>query len=290
MPIRRRYRGIMIQTEKRKNLIICPVGESISYHRDWVKGKRNFDIITINFSDIPGFGKVGADFYFEVKGFKYEIIKKVIDENVDLVKMYDYVWLPDDDLAISTDEINRLFDIFKEYNLDFGQPAVKNNYCIHNALRRRINCFLRYVNFVELMCPLFSVDSLFTALSTFDFNKSAYGIDWIWSEKLKNKKIAVIDAVSVLHMKRLFSGPLYDKFKEMGVSLREDMEAVKEVYKLHTTFEKYEEYSRIYKPWAEKLGILGKSLISEKLMLAGQKLFYIFYEKLNMVALSLVCL
>lgn len=262
--------------EIRKNLIICPTGEGISFHKDWVRGTRNFDIMIINYSNVPGKGRGDTDYYFETKGFKFEIIKKAIEANVDIVKGYNFVWLPDDDLAIRTKDINKLFDIFNAYELEFGQASVRNNFCIHRSLRRRINCVLRYVNFAELMCPVFSVESLFKVLDTFDINKSGWGIDWVWAERLQGKRIAVIDEVSVFHKRALYSGPLYKKFHKQNISTLADLNFVTNNYIIT---ERYEEYGRIFKPWAKKFGILGTSNIAEKLLMIGQDLFYLFQFK-----------
>ena len=257
--------------ETRKNLIISPSGSDNSCHKEWIKGKRDFDLMLVNYSDVSGRYKDDADYYFEARGFKFEILKDAIEANVDLVKRYDFVWLPDDDLSIRTEDINKLFDIFNVYRLDYGQPSVKNNYCIHYVTRRRINCVLRYVNFIELMCPLFRTTLLFRVLDTFKLNKSAYGIDWIWAERLNNKRIAIIDAVAVFHTKPLYSGLYYQKLRELGVSCDNDVCSVFRSYNLR---KHYEEYDRVFKPWSQKLGIFGTSNITERLLLKGQSLFY----------------
>lgn len=134
-----------------------------------------------------------------------------------------------------------------------------------------MNCVLRYINYVELMCPIFRVESLFKVLDTFAINRSGWGIDWIWAERLKGKRIAVIDEASVIHEKAVGSGVLYKKLGEMHVSAYDEMAAV---LKAHGLVVHHEEYGRVFKPWAKKIGIFGKSKISEKVLRVLQYLYY----------------
>jgi len=66
---------------------------------------------------------------------------------------------------------------------------------LHNPLTR-----LRFVNFVEMMCPVFSASMLSRALPLFSV-KLETGIDLLWCRLLDEAhyKFAVIDAVSVRH-------------------------------------------------------------------------------------------
>ena len=125
-----------------------------------------------------------------IEGLKLSILKKAIESNIEIINQYDSIWLPDDDLSISTDEINLLFMRFNEYFLDAAQPAVKNNFYNYGVTRKRYFSKLRYVNFIEMMCPLFNTRTLIKLLPTFEINKSGFGVDWLWSQKLAGHKVA----------------------------------------------------------------------------------------------------
>jgi hypothetical protein len=200
-------------------LVISPTGRDFVCQGKWLAGKRAFDIMLVNYSDTPNKHREFADFYYETPGFKLEIISKAVTAHADIVRSYDTVWLPDDDLRIETEAINRLFEIFHGYRLALAQPAVGNYNLSHLITKRRVYSVLRYVNAVEMMCPMFRTDVLFALLDTFCLTRSGWGVEWVWSERLAQKNIAVIDAVSVHHTRPIEStGPYYARLALTGIS------------------------------------------------------------------------
>ena len=139
----------------RRYLVITPIGTHDSAHKQWIDPARNFDLYLVNYSDTPGMYRDDADRYFEIPGFKLQIVAQAIRESREQVRQYSAVWLPDDDLGISATQVNRLFRLFEENDLDLGQPAVANEYFNHIVTHREPGCRMRFVNFVEMMCPLF---------------------------------------------------------------------------------------------------------------------------------------
>ena len=117
-----------------------------------------------------------------------ENIYFAINESLNTIKKYNAIFLPDDDITVSAKDINRLFDIFYKYDLDLAQPAVKSGKINHLMTKRNLFCFLRYVNFIEMMGPIFRTDILLEVLPIFNLTRSGWGIDFLWSKKLENKK------------------------------------------------------------------------------------------------------
>jgi len=91
-----------------RNIIIAPVGSDISYHKVWRSGRRNFDLMLINYSDVPFKYADDADYYYQAKGFKLEILKEAITFYKEIVKQYSAVWLPDGDLYITSTKLTYL--------------------------------------------------------------------------------------------------------------------------------------------------------------------------------------
>ena len=81
-----------------------PVGRSNSCHKQWLYKDRAYDLMLVNYSSTPRIYAEDADFYFEATGFKLEILREAIRANVDVVRSYQAVWLPDDDLEVSPQE------------------------------------------------------------------------------------------------------------------------------------------------------------------------------------------
>jgi hypothetical protein len=186
--------------EQRRNLVISPVGDS-SWHKYWIKDKnKEFDLMLIYFGPTQDKYKEDADYYLQTSGmFKLENIATAVNKYYDIIKSYEAVFLPDDDMLISTSSINRLFKIFYKYELDLAQPTIYLGKIPHSIIRTRSGYILRYSSFVDMGCPIFKTHLLLETLPIFTLTRSGWGIDYLWSEKHKDKKMALIDAVSLLH-------------------------------------------------------------------------------------------
>jgi hypothetical protein len=197
----------------KKNLIISPIGDD-SVHLEWFKGDSNFDAVFLYYGDNQKFIDLNLLFtphVHKVKGVKYHLIKNYIDSNLNFITKYDYVWLPDNDVSISTNQINKLFEIAEKYKLLISQPSM-DGYVSHEITKPTPNSILRYTNFVEVLAPLFNTDTLLKVYNTFDLNFSSWGYDFLWPYILgyPENKIAIIDDVVMTHTKPI--GTDYSRF------------------------------------------------------------------------------
>lgn len=245
-------------TMPKRYLVITTVGTHDSAHKQWIDPGRNFDLFLVNYGDIPGLFREDADRYFEIPGFKLQILAQAIRECLDEVRQYSAVWLPDDDLDnISMTQVMRLFYLFEDHALDLAQPAVANEYFNHIVTRRQPGCQMRFVNFVEMMCPMFRTEVLLDILHLFSHNQSGMGIDYLWSQKTLKRKvpgdpqyhknIAIIDEISVVHRKKTSqTGPYYKKLAAMGIDPHQENEQLLADHNLSHVRRYYETYSTIY--------------------------------------------
>ena len=90
---------------------------------------------------------------------KWHLMSHFIKNNLDLIKKYETIWFPDDDLDTNCDDINKLFEIHKKYNLLLSQPSV-DGYVSYDIERKVENSILRFTNFVEIFCPMMSLPCL----------------------------------------------------------------------------------------------------------------------------------
>lgn len=95
---------------------------------------------------------------------------------------------PDNDVSISTEDINNLFKLAEKYNLSLCQPAMKG-YVSHKITLPKPNSLLRYTNFVEILAPLMDLKTLMLVKDTFDENYSGWGYDFLWPYMLIIPKI-----------------------------------------------------------------------------------------------------
>ena len=76
---------------RRRHLVITTVGTPDSAHQQWTDPARDFDLWLVNYGDTPGLFRDDADRYFEIPGFKLQIIAQAIHESLDEVRQYSSV-------------------------------------------------------------------------------------------------------------------------------------------------------------------------------------------------------
>ncbi|WP_196501939.1 DUF707 domain-containing protein [Aestuariivirga litoralis] len=186
----------------RRNLVVVRAGES-SLHRAWLKGAetRNWDLV-VSWYASSSYKRTADERLHRVQGGKLDGLYKTFAALPDLLRNYDFIWLPDDDIDTNTPAINRLFETMRTHNLSIGQPALSwNSYFSHIITLRSPLAKLRFTNFVEVMAPCFAVDALRQTLPDFRESMSGWGVDRVWFTMLGSRRnsMAVIDQVSVFH-------------------------------------------------------------------------------------------
>jgi len=267
---------------KNKNLIIAPVGD-FSYHPNWVNSpKRNFDLILVYFGSHPNRYRFDADYYFEKKGFfKFENVRWIVETFPDIIKGYDTFWFPDNDIMADPRSIDQMFEIFNQHKLDLAQPAISIDSHINWGITvESPSSEIRYVNFIENMCPLFNKDSLFQVLNTFSMVRSGWGLDFLWSKMLEGKNLAIIDNVVVRHKSNLKSGKWLGENcrraqTSVNVNAFQDWYMIMEKYQIKANFK---EFRRIKKPlinrFKSNIGFM-KRLVLNPILLIRLILLYV---------------
>lgn len=193
-----------------KNLVISTVGKN-SLHNEWLVGDPNFDLALICYEEVEELN-LPTNHIYHIKGNqKLPIIKKFIETNLDFINKYDYIWMPDDDISCDASDINSLFEIHSEYKLWLSQPSL-SGFISHEITKHRPDFLLRYVNFVEVMCPMMTLNTFLALSHTFNLTESSWGIDFLWNKVLRypEDKMAIIDKVIVKHTKVV--GEDYSRF------------------------------------------------------------------------------
>lgn len=185
----------------RRNLVIMRAGDKCLLP-DWAPDSaRNWDLAVSFFGE--GQPDWGQEYFIAEKGPKWQPIHRWITANPDLLKRYDYFWLPDDDILTTWANVNEFFDICREYDLQLIQPALTHDSHVSYAVTRRDpNCLLRFTVFAESMVPAFQADALRLCLPVMqEESRTGWGIDWIFPMLLgyPANKIAIVDACAVKH-------------------------------------------------------------------------------------------
>lgn len=195
-----------------KNLVISPTGNR-SLFKNWISGNKDFDIVLLCYEDINIDLSHFTPYHHRFNGEKWHMIKKFVIENIDFILKYDYFWFPDDDIDTDSNSINKLFQIHKDYKLSISQPSILGSQSF-DITKKCDNCFLRYTNFVEVMCPMMNKQSLLLLFDSFDKSSSGWGLDLLW-QKILNfpKNSAIIDEVSVTHTRKVGENYFEGRFK-----------------------------------------------------------------------------
>lgn len=228
-----------------KNLILAAVGDH-SYHTEWLAGKPEFDLCLVYYGNDPGKAAAyqkQATYFSLAKGQKYHLVKDFADTHPDVMAQYEYVWMPDDDVSISTEKINLLFRIAKEKELWLCQPAM-TGYNSHPFTKPRLFSYLRYTSFVEVLAPLMSIDTLMLLKETFQLNESAWGLEFLWNHKLNAPKnrIAIIDKIKMRHTR-----PVGKEYSRFAMHPFEELKIINERFNLQLNVDNLKKDFKTYK-------------------------------------------
>jgi hypothetical protein len=221
------------------NLVVMPFGRD-SLRSDWITNgaARNFDVVLLGYHTITDDDVLSSPgvTIFQYYDYKWWMIQDLFTQHPGLLKKYTAFFFLDDDIEVTKEQINKLFDCFNYLPVQLAQPSLTaDSYMSWRALRHKKMSGLRYVTTVELMCPMMRQPALEKLLPTFKLTKSGWGVDLLWGKKILNyfgnKQFAVLDIIQVRHGKPVGKGELYAKLDEPAKAeedkIRSDNELLK---------------------------------------------------------------
>ncbi len=203
-----------------KNLVIVRAGDS-SLHPGWLSppDQRDFTLAVSYYGNDPDRWAGTWDRWVEAKGPKWGPLADFIDDNWEWVSEFDYVALPDDDLAATASDWKGLFQAMRDLDLDLAQPSLAySSYWTHQITAQRPGYRARFTNFVEVMTPTFSKWALERCLPTFRMSSSGFGLDIIWPTILQKagRKLGIIDEVAFGHTRPFNGNTAVDRRQTSG--------------------------------------------------------------------------
>lgn len=201
-----------------RNLIIAAIGDG-NMVESWLDrpAERQFDLFAIDFRPGPRQPPALTIHFLNRPGFKFEHLDYAIDHHADVLMRYERIWCPDDDIALDTLSINRMFAIVGQYRLQLAQPAIAAGDVSFRSFRPKAGAVLRYSPFVEVMCPVFTRDALFRVRPTFRASRSGWGLDLAWPQFFQPCEVAILDCIHAHHTRPLASGETYARFRRLGI-------------------------------------------------------------------------
>ena len=139
-----------------------------------------------------------AEFKFAEKGHKWPTLSRLLPQ----LPAYRYYAFIDEDIDVSVDTLNKLFQVGDLLNLSLYQPALSHrSHYSHEFSRADPTQFVRPTTFVEIMIPFFSHDALLKCAPTFTLSELGWGLEYLWNEILKSEGMAIIDRLTVTHIR-----------------------------------------------------------------------------------------
>lgn len=190
----------------KRHLVAVRAGDN-SLHAAWLDrpyAERSFDLLVSYYAQAAFDRHVPQDGVTAilVKGGKWDGLYRSFQQLALDLDRYDYVWLPDDDIATNGAAIEQIFALSRQYDLALSQPALtQDSYYSYFPLLQCRAFRLRYTNLVEIMVPCLNRAMLKRALPLFETTMTGFGLDYVWCRWPESgpHRSAILDEVAVHH-------------------------------------------------------------------------------------------
>ena len=211
-----------------RNLVIVRAGDR-SLHPAWTSSleTRQWDLVASYFGDDPNAFRGPGERRIDDKGNKCPGLYALLMRE-DFWREYDYIWLPDDDLMIEQQGIDRLFSRTADLGMALSQPALSwRSYYSYEVTLCHPSFAVRFTNFVEIMAPCFERKFLEASLPLLGETQSGWGLGWVLAARQSERVRAcgILDDVEMTHT-RPVGGPTYAALRELGISAAEERVAL----------------------------------------------------------------
>jgi hypothetical protein len=233
-----RSRMIGAPSKKRRRLVWVQSGPAFRLAQ-WFKpaAARRWDLMcnwyTLRCMDIR-FGEM----HLRQSGTKATAIHHALAHHGDVFSRYDQVLFLDDDLGLTHDSIDHVFDLAEAHNFDMFQPAVAHgSQCVWPDLFQKPGRDAHETTAVEIMMPGFSRRALELCAPVFGRSVSGFGLDFACSEKVRAAgwRCGVIDAVAAEHIDVIDEkgGAYYEFMRALGINQKLELyQTIRDIGKL----------------------------------------------------------
>ncbi|WP_143435428.1 hypothetical protein [Henriciella aquimarina] len=243
--------------------MICRAGAK-GLHNQWAvpAEERNYDLLISAYSpDTPK--PTDDDVMFEFRpGAKIAGYMELFKAHHELLSKYKYVALFDDDILCTAEELCELFTLADSNDLKICQPALTHDSYFSYAGQLKVpGAHMRYVNFIEMMCPIFSQKTLFQIMPLYSMGYEV-GIDLIWCNIAyeSKKDFAIIDSVPVQHTRPVGRLKTTNGFED-GRDYQDDIVACRRIFDIEKfPLASYEIRTERGKTFDSRLSIFLRSL------------------------------
>lgn len=212
----------------RRALVVCQAGRGAMLE-GWADTEvREWDLM-LNYYDAAGMRPGLGEYAVFQKGTKFTAMKLLLDRFASLFAHYDHVLFIDDDIVTTAPDLNRLFALCREHELDLAQMSLsEGSACNWPHLYARPELTgPRAVSAVEIMMPVFSPRALSWIRPTLGQSVSGFGLDLVWGKIVSERggRIAVLDEVSAIHARPVdqAEGAYYGYLRRNGINAKAEL-------------------------------------------------------------------
>ena len=188
------------------NLIFTSAGDNTSFHKLWLSKDATYDVIVVYYGDDDDRFELYKSLTKDTirrKGSKFQNFHYYYNN---FALPYDRIFILDDDIVMSVADINKMFELSRQYDLDICQPSfaiADNSKISHKITEQAPGRILTYTNMIEVNTPLFKKDALDKFMKVYDPILIGWGIDLFYIQALgiREKAYAVIHIVSCINPK-----------------------------------------------------------------------------------------
>jgi len=194
-----------------RNMIFTSAGDNTRFTELWCsKVDQNYDIYVLYYgnNDVNfQLYESHVTFIEKSEGSKFQNFHKFWNAHPEIIDKYDRFFILDDDIQISVQDINKMFDISREYNLEICAPSFNHaggSIISHPITKNKKNTLLTYTNFVEVNTPLFNRTALDNLMKMYDPVLIGYGIDYLYiiaNGIKKQTSYAIIHSIQCINPK-----------------------------------------------------------------------------------------
>lgn len=169
---------------------------------DWISADKNYDIWVVYYGNNKFSHQESVNFLMNRKGGKFPNFLEVYREFKSIICSYKAIMISDDDMLLGSANLSMLFNLQQKYELDILQPSFDSRGKIsHFITLTKPFSKLRYTNFVEVNCPIFSKKALAKFMEIYYPKIICHGVDWWYVDVIGDKKnnIAIADSVRCLN-------------------------------------------------------------------------------------------
>ena len=192
-----------------KNLLFTSAGDNTNFDELWLDKERNYDVWVVYYgNNDENFEryKSKVDYIIKRKGDKWQNFHHVYNIHYNKIQEYDRIFFLDDDIIITVEDINKMFQLSLECDLWICQPSfalgseIGWGINVHNS-----KTFLRYTNFIENNSCLMTKEALNNFMKLYSPELVSFGVDYVFmwanefSKKENNKKFAIIDIIQCIN-------------------------------------------------------------------------------------------